>query len=488
MRGRIKWVAVLAVLLVMVAFLGLRDYYSTAPEVTETSTADAQAQQAAQTQTTGRIYVEQAGESLATTATPGGRKGNATLTLYIEDDAGPLDGLVFILPAAPEDDSLPDRLEPVAVVRGRAEAPSHVEKLLEKWNADKYPKVGITVVVLNGTDIATAPAEVDLKAYKKAKERGEKYEIKAKVRGKVKRDRGDRGTHFAACPEAVMVKEDEYQTDFMPTPLFRVRNLAGVYGMFQIGLAVNYEKRFSFGLAVQEDIKDLINVGFKIEGLSYALDAKYWGNKLTGIPPSGGKMINIWTKGKYEVYRIDYYAGDVRGCLIIDQDWLYRVYPTAVQTSGNEIIMGDAYMTDADIQIPGTTSIFYKRYTGTGSPNDSPIYEIQVPHLAGWFYQECPGMLDRVEVGAGVDLGKLIVRKAAQAGKVVAERFAKVIELVGVDVAWTSGTNFFVVLGGLRFDAPSGKQFDLYFYTTQHKVEIPGCGQVDLPFLYAEFR
>ena len=145
-------------------------------------------------------------------------------------------------------------------------------------------------------------------------------------------------------------------------------------------------------------------------------------------------------------------------------------------------------MTDADIQIPGTTTIFYKRYTGTGSPNDSPIYEIQVPHLAGWFYQECPGMLDRVEVGAGVDLGKLILRKAAQAGKVVAERFAKVIELVGVDVAWTSGTNFFVVLGGLRFDAPSGKQFDLYFYTTQYKVEIPWCGQVDLPFLYAEFR
>jgi len=485
-----KWAAALAALLVIAAFLGLRGYYGTAPGAATTSTVDTQTQQTdnAQTQTTNETYVEQAGESSETTPAPGGGRGNATLMLYIEDDAGPLDGLVFILPAAPEDDSLPDRLEPVAVVRGRVEAPGNVEKLLEKWNAEKYPKVGITVVVLNGTDIATAPAEVDLKAYKKAKERGEKYEVKAKVRGKVKRDRGDKGTHFAACPEAVMVKEDEYQTDLMPTPLFRVRNLAGVYGMFQIGLAVNYEKRFSFGLAIQEDIKDLIDVGFKIEGLSYALDAKYWGNKLTGIPPSGGKMINIWTKGKYEVYRIDYYAADIRGCLLIDQDWLYRVYPTAVWTDGNEIIMGDAYMTDADIQIPGTTTIFYKKYTGTGSPNDSPIYEIQVPHLAEWFYQECPGMLDRVEVGAGVDLGKLIVRKAAQAGKVVAERFAKVIELIGVDVTWTSGTNFFVVLGGLRFDAPSGKQFDLYFYTTQYKVEIPWCGQVDLPFLYAEFR
>jgi len=40
----------------------------------------------------------------------------------------------------------------------------------------------------------------------------------------------------------------------------------------------------------------------------------------------------------------------------------------------------------------------------------------------------------------------------------------------------------------LRFDAPSFRQFFLYFYVTRHEVEVSGCGRKNLPFLYAEFR
>ena len=391
MRG--KWAAALAALLAVAAFLGLRGYYDSAPWASTISTVDTQTQQTdnVQTQTTSETYVEQAGESSETTPAPGGRRSNATLTLYIEDDAGPLDGLVFILPAAPEDDSLPDRLEPVAVVRGRLEAPGHVEKLLEKWNADKYPKVGITVVIVNGTDIATAPALVDLKAYKRAKERGEKYEVKVKVRGKAKRDRGDKGTHFAACPRAVMVKEDEYQTDFIQTPIFRVRNLAEVYGHFFIGFV---GMNFTFGLAVQEDIGDLTGVSFKIEGISHMLDAKHSGSYITGIPPSGGRMIYIWTKGRYEVYRLEYYATYVSRCFTIDQDWLYRVYPTAVQTNEStmygittfEIVIGEADMTDTDFQIPGTELVPYRSYVGTGLAYYHTVYDLDVRDFAEGIY------------------------------------------------------------------------------------------------------
>ena len=79
-------------------------------------------------------------------------------------------------------------------------------------------------------------------------------------------------------------------------------------------------------------------------------------------------------------------------------------------------------------------------------------------------------------------MGKLILDKAAQAGKAVAERFAKVIGLVNINIALTSG------LGMLSFDVPSFRQFFLYFYVTRHEVEVSGCGRLNLPFLYAEFR
>ncbi|WP_258871754.1 hypothetical protein [Pyrobaculum aerophilum] len=79
-------------------------------------------------------------------------------------------------------------------------------------------------------------------------------------------------------------------------------------------------------------------------------------------------------------------------------------------------------------------------------------------------------------------------RLAAKVGKVIAEKYTKVLEMIGIDVAWTGGTSTFVVLGYVRFDAPKGVQFSAYFYTTQAKVEIPSCGKVDLPFIYAEFR
>jgi len=56
--------------------------------------------------------------------------------------------------------------------------------------------------------------------------------------------------------------------------------------------------------------------------------------------------------------------------------------------------------------------------------------------------------LDLSEVGVGVEISKLILDKAAQAGKAVVERCAKVIELVNINTALTAG------IGGLRFDAP----------------------------------
>jgi len=61
-------------------------------------------------------------------------------------------------------------------------------------------------------------------------------------------------------------------------------------------------------------------------------------------------------------------------------------------------------------------------------------------------------------------------------------KLPKLLCLININTALTAG------IDGLRFDAPSGRQFVLYFYVTRHEVEVAGCGRVNLPFLYAEFR
>ena len=325
---------------------------------------------------------------------------------------------------------------------------------------------------------------MDPKAAVEAVDRGEDFEVRGKIRGKVKRDKARGG--LTACPEAVMTKEDEYQTSWIFAPLFRVKNSAGVYGTFGIGLLPVLEKRFSYGIAVQEDVNNFVN--FRIEPFAYVLGGQYSGIRSAAIPPTGGVVaIGIYLLGKYEVYRIDYLAADVKGCLVVDQDWLYRVYPNGVLTSGNSIVMEAADVTDGpEAVVEGSTSILYRSYTGTGK--SVPAYTVEAGELAGWFYQECPGSITAPEVGAGMDLGKWIVKKAQQTGKTIADRVAKVLELIGIDVAWTGGTQTFVVLGSVSFDASQGEQFGAYFYATQAKVEIPSCGRVDLPFLYVEFK
>jgi len=85
--------------------------------------------------------------------------------------------------------------------------------------------------------------------------------------------------------------------------------------------------------------------------------------------------------------------------------------------------------------------------------------------------------LDLSEVGVGVEMGKLILDKAAQAGKAVVERCAKVIELdqhKHRSNRWHRRVAF-------------RRPFVLYFYVTQREV-VSGYGKVNLPFLYAEFR
>lgn len=410
------------------------------------------------------------------------------LYIYLEDDAGPVNASVFILPAYAPNASAPRLIEAVRLINGRGAAPQYVVNALRGWAAGRVGRIGVMIVVVNGSDVVITTAPVDPREVVKILDEGRDYEIKAKVRGRLKeRGRGG-GYAFAACPEGRMVKEDEYQTDLMPVPLFRVSNVAGVYGTFSIGLASVYEKRFSYGIALQEDVADFVNISFRIEPLAYTLGAQYSGARSSAIPPAGRiYAIYLWMSGRYEVYRIEYYAADVSGCLLVDQDWLYRVYPNWVQISGNTIVMGVADVTNTpDAQVVGSTTIHYRTYTGTGS--QIPQYNVQISELAGWFYQECPGSLTAPDVGAGVDLGKKVIERAKKAGKIVIERIAKVVEMIGMDVAWTGGTQTFVVLGDASFDASRGKSFSAYFYTTQHKVEIRSCGRVDLPFLYVEFR
>ncbi|AAL64732.1 hypothetical protein PAE3182 [Pyrobaculum aerophilum str. IM2] len=415
------------------------------------------------------------------------RRGS--LRVYIEDDLGPINGSVFVLPAAPPNYTMPAVVKPVSVIKGSGTAPKYAVEVIRNWTAHKAHKIGVMLIVINGTDVAITTAAIDPREVARALESGQDYEIKAKVRGKVKRQSQERGQlSFAACPEAEMVKEDEFEGGWIMTPLIRVKNNADVYGTFSISLASVYEKRFSFGFAIQEDIKDLINVNFGIEAYAYSLGGQYAGSDSSTIPPKGGVWaISIYTWGRYEIYRIVYYASDPKGCLILDEDWLYRVYPNSVLTDGNTIVMSVADVTNMpEAVVPGTEAIVYAYYGGTGS--SPPYYKIDTINLAGWFYQECPGSIPAPDVGAGMDLGKLIKDYASKVGRIIAERFTKVLEMVGTDVAWTGGTSVFVVLGNVRFDAPRGAQFSVYFYTTQTKVEIPSCGKVDLPFIYAEFR
>lgn len=412
------------------------------------------------------------------------------LYIYLEDDVGPVNASVFILPAYVPNASAPGLIKAVRLISGRGAAPQYIVDALRKWAAERVGKIGVMIVMINGSDVVVTTAPVDPREVVKILDEGRDYEIKAKVKGRLKEKGGRKtgGYAFAACPEGQMVKEDEYQTGMMPVPLFRVSNVAGVYGTFSIGLASVYEKRFSYGVALQEDVADFVNMSFRIEPFAYTLGAKYSGSDSSAIPPVGSiYAIYLWMSGRYEVYRIEYYAADVSGCLLVDQDWLYRAYPNGVQTSGNTIATGVAEVTNTpDAQVASSATILYKTYTGTGS--QIPQYNVQTSDLAGWFYQECPGSLTAPDVGAGMDLGKKVIEYAKKAGKIPSQRVIKVVEMLGIDVAWTGGTQTFVVLGNTRFDAPWGKSFSAYFYTTQHKVEMPSCGKVDLPFLYIEFR
>ncbi|MEM0468041.1 MAG: hypothetical protein QXT27_02425 [Pyrobaculum sp.] len=428
-------------------------------------------------------------DTVLATRADNGEARSGLIRLYVEDDLGPINGSVFVLPAAPPNYTMPGVIKPVPVSRGRGAAPGYAVEIIRNWTSHRAHKIGVMLVVVNGSDVAIATATVDPREVAKALDSGLDYEIRAKVRGKIKRqDKGRGPLSFAKCPEAQMFKEDEFEGGWIMTPLMRVKNNADVYGTFSIGLASVYEKRFSFGIALQEDIRDWLNVNFRIEAYAYSLGAQYAGSDGSTIPPKGGvKAISIYTWGRYEIYRIEYYISDPSGCLVWDEDWLYRVYPNRVLTDGNKIVMNVADITNMpEALVPGTESIRYAYYGGTGS--SEPQYKIETIDLAGWFYQECPGSIPAPDVGAGMDLGKLIKDFAAKVGKVIAEKYTKVLEMIGIDVAWTGGTSTFVVLGYVRFDAPKGVQFSAYFYTTQAKVEIPSCGKVDLPFIYAEFR
>ncbi|MFN3805303.1 MAG: hypothetical protein ACK4SY_09620, partial [Pyrobaculum sp.] len=237
------------------------------------------------------------------------------LRFVIEDDSGVVDVPFFILPAAPPNSSLPDRITPT-----RGPAPQYVIDTIKAWTETNVHKVGITAVVVNGTDIAVGTVAINPREIKNAIDRGETREIRVKIRGKIKPQPQPRAPSLAACPEAVMVKEAEYQSDAIPIPLFRVRNLAGVYGTFSMGLAAIYEKRFGFGIAIQEDIADVLNVNFKIEPYAYTLGDKYGGIKSTTIPSSSDvvRVIYAWGKGRFEVYRVDYLTGGSGICLVWD--------------------------------------------------------------------------------------------------------------------------------------------------------------------------
>ncbi|MEM4963746.1 MAG: hypothetical protein QXT13_06330 [Pyrobaculum sp.] len=57
------------------------------------------------------------------------------------------------------------------------------------------------------------------------------------MRGVAKREAKKACASSTSCPEALIIREAECQTDAVTIPLLRVRNLAGVYGAFGIGLA-----------------------------------------------------------------------------------------------------------------------------------------------------------------------------------------------------------------------------------------------------------
>jgi len=310
------------------------------------------------------------------------------LYIYLEDDVGPVNASVFILPAYPPNASAPGLIKAVRLISGIGAAPQYVVDALRKWAAEKVGKIGVMIVVINGSDVAITTAPVDPREVVKILNEGRDYEIKAKVKSRIKEKEGRKtgGYAFTACPEGQMVKEDEHQTGMLPVPLFRVSNIAGVYGTFSIGLASVYEKRFSYGIALQEDVADFVNISFRIEPFAYTLGAQYSGSDSSAIPPAGRiYAIYLWMSGRYEAYRIEYYAADESGCLLVDQDWLYRVYPNGVQTSGNTIVMGVADVTNTpDAQVAGSATVLYRTCTGTGS--QIPQYNVQISDLASWFY------------------------------------------------------------------------------------------------------
>ncbi|WP_258870274.1 hypothetical protein [Pyrobaculum aerophilum] len=238
------------------------------------------------------------------------------IRLYVEDDLGPINGSVFVLPAAPQNYTMPSLIKPAPVSMGRGVAPGYAVEIIRNWTSHRVHNIGVMLVVVNGTDVAIATAVVDPREVAKALDSRLDYEIRAKVKGKIKRqDKGRGPLSLAACPEAQMFKEDEFQGGWITTPLMRVKNNADVSGTFSIGLASVYEKRFSFGIALQEDIRDWLNVNFRIEAYAYSLGAQYAGSDGSTIPPKGGvKAISIYTWGRYEIYRIEYYISDPSGC------------------------------------------------------------------------------------------------------------------------------------------------------------------------------
>ena len=66
----------------------------------------------------------------------GGNKSGGVY-IYLEDDLGPVDGLVFVLPVSPPNATLPERLEPIRLERGRGRAPEYVVEALRSWGGGK---------------------------------------------------------------------------------------------------------------------------------------------------------------------------------------------------------------------------------------------------------------------------------------------------------------------------------------------------------------
>lgn len=93
---------------------------------------------------------------------------------------------VFILPAYAPNASAPGLIKAVELVNGRGVVPQHVVDALMAWAAERVGRVGVMIVVVNKSDVVVTTASVDPREAVKTIGEGRDYEIRAKVRGKIK--------------------------------------------------------------------------------------------------------------------------------------------------------------------------------------------------------------------------------------------------------------------------------------------------------------